>query len=83
MCNKATTHDDNEVVRDRDRSAFNGFENADEGRGDEGTGACASTLDRDEGPAEGLTLILLKYREGAGDGSRGLGSRPDTSLIQN
>jgi hypothetical protein len=69
--NSGTTHEDNEVVRDLDRSILRGFDNTDSGRGEVGVGACASTLEREDGPAEGLTLILLKYRAPAeGDGAR-------------
>lgn len=41
-----------------------------------GVGACASTLEREDGPAEGLTLIFPKYR-GAAEGDGVLGPDPE------
>jgi len=52
--------EDNEVVRDRDLSALCVFDKTDGGRGVLGVGACASTLESEDGPAEGLTLIFPK-----------------------
>lgn len=71
-----TTHEDNEVARDLDLSIFCAFDKTDGGRGLVGVGACASTLESEDGPAEGLTLIFPKYRGagvGGGDAARGPG----------